>query len=198
MAGFFVLDLETLGTESTSVILSVALLYVDLTKPKHTWDELYENTLFLKLNVRDQVEHYGRTVDKDTIAWWNKQCDLAKNMSFVPKKSDILAKDIPAILRNYVREQTDNNYQDSLCFIRGSLDQMCLDSLFKVLDEQVLFSYSIYRDARTYIECVSTNPVRGYCDIDRTLYPEFDRNVVVKHNPIDDTVLDGLMILYPI
>jgi hypothetical protein len=193
----FVLDIETLGVESTSVILSVALLHIDLSKPKHTWKDLYENTLFLKLNVRDQVENYNRTVDKDTIVWWNKQCDLAKNMSFIPKKGDLLAADIPAIMRKYAQEQAGDKNQETMVWIRGSIDQVCLDSLFVALGEPKLFPYANYRDVRTYVDFAASNPVRGYCGIDKEIYPEFDRNLVIKHDPISDVCLDALQLLYP-
>jgi hypothetical protein len=186
-----------LGVESTSVILSVALLYVDLSKPKHTWEDLYENTLFLKLNVKDQVENYKRTVDKDTVKWWNKQCDLAKQMSFFPKKGDLQAKEVSKLLRVYAKEQANNKDQETIVWIRGSLDQVCLDSLFIAMGENRLFPYANYRDVRTFVDFNATNSFRGYCNINKELYPEFDRNVVVKHNPIDDVCLDALMVLYP-
>jgi hypothetical protein len=35
-------------------------------------------------------------------------------------------------------------------------------------------------------------------DLNPETYPGvWDRNVVIKHNPIDDIVLDALMLLYP-
>lgn len=193
----FFLDIETLGVESTSVILSVALLYVDLEQPKHTWESLYGNTLFLKLSVKDQAINYGRTVDKGTVDWWNKQCDLAKSTSFIPKKGDLPAKEASEMLRKYIIEQAKGKGKESLVWIRGSLDQVCLDSLCKALGEELLFPYANYRDVRTYVDISATNPVRGYCKINKELYPEFDPNVVIKHNPIDDICLDALMVLYP-
>lgn len=190
-----VFDVETLGTESTAVILSAAMLYIDMSKPKHTWESLYENTLFVKFNVKDQVENYKRGVEKTAIDWWNKQCSLAKEQSFFPKKGDLKAKDGIAILRNYITQNCDP--EKTLIWTRGSLDQMSIDSLCKACDEELLIRYSNYRDMRTYVDLTATNPVRGYCNIDKTKYPEFDRNLVVKHNPIDDVVLDALMLLYP-
>lgn len=193
----FVLDIESLGVESTAVILSVALLYIDMEKQDHTWESMYENTLFVKLNVKDQVQNYKRTVDKSTIDWWNKQCALAKNTSFIPKTSDLVAKDAIEVLRKYVNVQCKNP-KETLVWVRGSLDQMALDSLFNAMSEERLFPFSNYRDMRTYVDLIATNPKRGYCDIDSSKYPGvWDRNVVVKHNPVDDVVLDALMLLYP-
>jgi hypothetical protein len=190
------LDIETLGIESTSVILSIALLHIDTSK-EQTWESLYGNSLLLKLNVKEQVEKYKRTVDKDTITWWNKQCDLAKQTSFIPKKSDLLAKDALLALRKYVAEQCSKP-NETIVWTRGSLDQVCLDSLFMAMGEAKLFPYANYRDMRTYVDLVATKSTRGYCNIDEEKYPgKWDRNVVMKHRPQDDICLDALMLLYP-
>ena len=190
-----VFDIETLGPESNSVVLSAAILYIDMSVPKHTWESLYEKTLFVKFNVKDQVENYKRILEKSTVDWWNKQCSLAKEQSFYPKKGDLPAKQGIAILRKYITDHCDP--KTTLIWTRGSLDQMGIDSLCKACDEPLLVNYANYRDLRTYVDLTATNPVRGYCNIDPKRYPEFDRNVVVKHNPIDDVVLDALMLLYP-
>lgn len=189
-----VFDIETLGAESNAVVLSAAILCVDLDK-KHTWESLYGDTLFVKFSVAEQVKQYKRIMEKDTMTWWSKQCDMAKKISFVPKHDDLPAKQGIAILRKYI---TDNcNPKETLIWTRGSLDQMGIDSLCKACGEELLMSYSNYRDVRTYVDIVATNPVRGYCGIDKEKYPEYDRNKVIKHNPIDDVCLDALMLLYP-
>ena len=190
-----IFDVETMGVESTTVILSAAIVYIDITKP-NTWESLYSDALFVKFSVKDQIENYGRTVDKDTIAWWNKQCDLVKQQSFFPKKTDLPAKHGIEILRNYINQHCDP--ENTLIFTRGSLDQMSIDSLCKAVGVDLLVPFSNYRDMRTYVDLVATNPKRGYCDIDASKYPgTWDRNVVIKHNPLDDIILDALQLLYP-
>ena len=192
----FCYDIESMGIESTSVILSAALVYVDHTRNDNTWESIYENTLFLKFSVRDQIENYGRTIDKRTVAWWNKQCSLAKETSFLPKKGDLLAKDAVACFRNYINSQTKRP-KEEIVWVRGSLDQTCTDSLFLAMEEELLFPYSNYRDVRTALDFIATNTKHGYCEISDEYPGIWDRNVVVKHRPQDDVVLDSLMILYP-
>ena len=190
-----IFDVETMGVESTTVILSAAIVYIDATKA-NTWESLYSDALFVKFSVKDQIENYGRTVDKDTIAWWNKQCDLVKQQSFFPKKDDLPAKHGIEILRNYINQHCDP--ENTLIWTRGGLDQISIDSLCKAVGVDLLVRYSNYRDMRTYVDLVATNPKRGYCDIDASKYPGiWDRNVVIKHNPLDDIVLDALQLLYP-
>ena len=162
----------------------------------NTWESLYENTLFLKLSVRDQVENYGRTVDKRTIAWWAKQCALAKETSFIPKKGDLLAKEAVLCLRNYVNSQT-SKVKEEIIWVRGSLDQTCTDSLFLAMNEELLFPYSNYRDVRTALDFIATHTTHGYCEVSSEYPGIWNRDVVVKHRPQDDVVLDALMILYP-
>lgn len=191
----FLLDLETCGVESNAVILSVALLYVD-TSTKPDWESLYNNTLFVKLSVRDQVENYGRSIDKNTIVWWKKQCDIAKDMSFIPKKSDLTAKEAIQCLRNYVKQQCPNPKSD-IIWVRGSIDQICLDSLFNKMEEERLFPFYNYRDVRTFLAFNTETGAKGYAEIDPEQYPgTWNREVVIKHNPIDDICLDCLQVMY--
>jgi hypothetical protein len=86
-----VFDVETLGAESNSVILSAAIVYLNPAE-KHTWESLYENSLFVKFKVKEQVKEYKRVTEKDTIDWWNKQCDIAKKQSFYPNYKDLSDK----------------------------------------------------------------------------------------------------------
>ena len=65
------------------------------------------------------------------------------------------------------------------------------------MEEELLFPYSDYRDVRTALDFIATNTKHGYCEISDEYPGIWDRNVVVKHRPQDDVVLDSLMILYP-
>jgi hypothetical protein len=191
----FIFDVESLGVESNSVILSAAIVYINPAE-KNTWESLYENTLFVKFNVKEQVKKYNRIVSKDTIDWWNKQCDLAKKQSFYPSDKDLSAKEGIACIHNYINSHCDP--KTTLIWIRGSLDQLVMDSLCTATGDESIMPYANYRDMRTYVDLVATESTRGYCAINPETYPGiWDRNVVVKHNPIHDIVLDALMLLYP-
>jgi hypothetical protein len=194
----FCLDIETLGVESTSVVLSIAIGYVNERESGHTWESIYRNSLFVKLSSEDQIKNYKRTVDKDTLTWWGKQCQQAKERSFVRKDDDINVIDAIKCMRNYIKEQSPK-YKDEICWVRGSLDQVCLDSLVRSAKQEQLLPYFAYRDVRTAIDLLATNSRRGYCDVSNEIYPNgnFDRNVVLKHDPISDITIDILQLLYP-
>jgi len=187
------LDIETLGTESNSVILSAAICFVDLESESFSINGLFENTLFVKFSVREQVEVYGRKTDRSTIDWWNKQCDIVKKNSFFPSKSDLPAKEGLTVLKAYIEEQC--NPQETIVFIRGSLDQVATDSLCKAVEMEPLFPYHVYRDCRTYIECMSSTAKRGYCDVNPNIFQDYNRENIIKHRPQDDVVLDLAQII---
>ena len=192
----YCLDIETLGCESTAVVLSIALVYFDESKEGHTWESLTENTVFVKLSAKEQIEKYKRTIDKSTIEWWKKQPDLPRHISFTPKNTDITAKDAIDVLKRYIKQQSKNP-QKELVWIRGSLDQMAVDSLCNVMGEERLFPYWNYRDVRTFISFNTDTGANGYAQIDEDLYPgTWNKEEVIKHNPIHDIALDCLQIIY--
>ena len=63
-------DLETLGTKSSSVVLSLGAVVFDDTK---LYDELHVN-----ISIDDQLR-WGRTIDGSTLLFWFQQNDDARN-----------------------------------------------------------------------------------------------------------------------
>ena len=70
------LDLETLGTDSQSVILSVGAVYFD--------KESIGDSFYRVLSVADQ-EKAGRTKSMDTITWWAQQSTEARKIFTEPQ-----------------------------------------------------------------------------------------------------------------
>ena len=185
----FCFDVETLGVESSSVILSMACIHFE-PQSKPTYKELKDSAFFVKLNVRDQVENYGRKIDKGTIAWWEKQCTNAKNWSYIPDKSDKPLADGIAALHEWANSKND---KDSWVWARGSLDDIILQAAERQVKVDHVFAYSRWRDVRTAVD-IMTLSKNGYCEVD---HPDFlyERDVT-KHTPIDDCALDIMMLLY--
>ena len=184
----FVLDIETLSKSSESVILSLAVIQFDVNK-KYTYQELLDSAFFVKFNAHDQMARLKRKAEKSTMDWWAKQCDIAKKRSFVPDSSDVTVEEGYEKFREWVNKFTPEERKEWI-FIRGSLDQICLDSLEMQLDVEPVFPYNQYRDVRTAVDflCGTTN---GYVDI-----PGFDASAnVIKHCPIHDCAYDILMLL---
>jgi hypothetical protein len=185
----FMFDIETLGVESTSVILSLGIVHFD--KGVDNYSDLIENGLFIKFNANEQVKQYGRTIDKDTITWWSKQNEYARATNFIPHESDLTVMDGLGILKRYIKKhRTDDN---EVFWARGSLDQVCIDSLCKAADEDLITFYNNWRDVRTAIDFISEKPKNGYCQV---AHPTFNRDDVCKHHPVHDCALDVMMLLY--
>lgn len=185
----FIFDIETLGVESTSVVLSAALIHFDPEK-RPTYQDLLDNALFVKLKSKDQIERLKRSVDKNTLEWWQNQHEYVRGVSMDPKGSDIAAEDAITQLHNYMNKYP--NSQKQTMWARGSLDQMAIDSLCVKAGMQTLTNYAVWRDVRTAVDMLygTTN---GYVEVD---HPLFERASVIKHHPVHDCALDAMMLMY--
>ena len=170
------------------MILSAALVYFDQTKT-YTPKELLDNTCFVKFDIKDQTQKYKRTIEKSTVEWWKGQEKAIQQISVFPSSNDVTAEKGIKILREYIRDNTIE--KNEICWIRGTLDQILLDSLCKDLKVPFIFNYYQYRDVRTALDLIKETTKRGYCKI-----PNFDFKQVVKHDPRWDVVLDAFMLMY--
>lgn len=182
----FILDIETLDTRSSTIVLSAAILYFD-TENKYTFEEYLEKTCFVKFDVKEQ-KTIGRTISSDTVEWWKKQSKEAQKISLLPSEKDVSAEMGIKKLQQYIRDNSKE--KEELVWIRGTIDQMALDHLCMDIKMDKLFPYWAYRDVRTFIDFTKETSKKGYCKI-----PGFDFSKVKKHDPIHDVALDALMIL---
>jgi hypothetical protein len=189
----FIFDVETLGKESNSVILSMAAIYFESDKePSHT--QLRDSAFFVKFDVQDQIKRLNRKVGKTTIEWWSKQCENVRNKSFKPRADDITFEIGYEAMRQWA-----NTKNDSKCWVwaRGNLDQLVLDSMEEQLELKPIWPFSRWRDVRTAVDFLygTTN---GYVEVDTPAWVEaFDSKLhITKHNPIDDCVFDAMQLMY--
>lgn len=145
----FIFDVETLGKESNSVILSMACIYFNPDEqPDHK--KLFEEAFFAKFDVEDQIKRLHRKIGKTTMQWWAKQCDNVKNKSLKPN---------PAIDEKFevgyerMREWAKSKNDDT-CWVwaRGNLDQLVMDSMEEQLEIKPIFPFSRWRDVRTAVD----------------------------------------------
>lgn len=183
-----IFDIETLGKTTESVVLSMACIRIDLDH-KPTYSQMIESAFFVKLNVEDQVKRLKRTISKQTIDWWAKQCDLAKNKSLKPSPNDVTAEEAINLFREWANKQDIN--KNEWVFARGNLDQLIIDALTESIHQEQVFHFNRWRDVRTAIDFL-TGSTNGYCTV-----PNFDPKAhVIKHDPVHDCAYDGMMLLY--
>jgi hypothetical protein len=180
-------DIETLGIESTSVILSFACIYFDPEK-KPTYQELVDSAFFVKLDSKDQIQRLKRTVTKSTLDWWVKQSPETQTLSLNPSEFDLKAEDAIEKFREWTKQFPDSN--KSIVWARGNLDQMAIGSLENACDIPTVFHFGRWRDVRTAVDLL-TGSTNGYCKIEG-----FDESQVIKHNPIHDCAYDAMMLMY--
>lgn len=184
----FCLDVETTDIESTAIVLSAAIVGFNIEDDDCTYEDLVERSLYVKFNAKEQ-KAAGRSVSRETLAWWGKQGEDIQRMCFLPSKKDFSAEDGMAAINKYLTENGDKDY---FVWTRGSLDQMVMESLCRTFGIESVFHYNSFCDIRTALRCLKqTVNKRGYCDI-----PDFDRDKISAHNPIDDICRDVLMLKY--
>lgn len=186
----FIFDVETLGKESNSVMLSMAAIYFD-PETKPSYEELYNSAFFVKFDVEDQVRRLDRKIGKTTMQWWAKQCDIVKAKSLKPNKAlDVKFEDGYEAMRKWAESKKDDQ-----CYVwaRGNLDQLVLDSFEEQLEIKPIWPFNRWRDVRTAID-ILYNTSNGYCPVN---YPRFSAEAkVIKHNPVDDCAYDAMMLMY--
>ena len=189
---FFALDIETLGVESTSVILSIGAVYSDGEAP-FSYQKFIDDSIFIKFDYRDQRENYGRTTDKSTMEWWKKQSKEAQETNLLPIKTDVSTITGIQMLRDWFDSKPGAKKLN--VWQRGTLDQTCLDSLFRSAGVQPLTNYGRWRDIRTALECYYPDAVNGYVEVDLKIVPDFDPTKVLTHHAAHDCARDICMLV---
>ena len=158
----FCFDIETLGVESNSVILSMACVHFDpANKTNHK--QLRENAFFAKFDVNDQVHRLGRKIDRETVNWWKKQCKNARIASFEPDPMRDVTYELGYHrMLDWVKKFYE---KDSWVWARGSLDQVVFDSITKQCGLEPVFPFNQWRDVRTAVDFLY-NTKNGYCRVE--------------------------------
>lgn len=185
----FIFDVETLSKKSEAVILSLSCIYFEPNEEPSP-QELRDSAFFVKFDVEDQVKRLNRKINKSTVDWWKKQCENVRKVSLYPSDRDVKFEEGHMLFSEWVKTKRDNE-----CWVwaRGTLDQLVLDDIEEQLDLSPIFQYNRWRDVRTAVDFLY-NTKNGYVDVN---YEGFDPELhITKHNPIDDCVLDAMMLMY--
>ena len=181
------LDIETLDTESSAVVLSIGLVPFE-TKLPLSMHKLREKSFFVKLNAVEQQSKYKRSVSKDTLDWWAKQPEEAKVRSLYPSSEDLSVEDGLFALQEYFLSH--GGTKNSMIYTRGAFDSMITESLCKAAGAKPLVPYYGFLDIRTFIHCMYPKSQRGYVPIDMNICPDYDEKILIGHCPVDDCVRD--------
>ena len=190
----FFLDIETISTKSSAAVLSVGIVYADASLETTTYRDLVNNGIYVKFDVKDQVERLGRHVEKRTVDWWMKQAPDVRDMAMKPSPKDLKVEIGLSVLSTWINEKRQGKNEQ--CWIRGFMDSTTLEDLTTQLDLPSLFPYNSYRDVRTAIDLMYPHTTSGYVDVDPARCIGFDVSNVIKHHPVHDSAYDAAMLIY--
>ncbi len=186
----FSFDVETLGIESNSIVLSAAIVYFDLDE-RPTLQELIDRAMFVKFNAVEQKQA-GRTITPSTVTWWKEQHEYVRKLSFVPQKDDYSMADGLDELRKYIAKYGEG--KSDMIWARGGLDQMAIESLARTAGVDPLHDYNAWMDVRTALRVLKNScNSRGYCALPSNIMQSYE---ITKHHPVHDIALDAMMILH--
>jgi len=181
-------DFETLGQNfETSPVLSLG--YLEFNPDKFTNDEPYEYDELLnlcgyvKFDVADQIQNYGKKIEKDTMAWWESQGEDAKKV-LKPAKSD---KKITFLL-----QALDLYFDDfrgiKATWTRGNtFDPMFMRQIMTDIGSEDPFKWWTIRDTRSFLDAL----LIGTDMNNKFVLPEWEEKFVA-HDARHDIVVDVL------
>lgn len=177
-------DFETLGQDQqNSVVISFAMLpftekrYIE---DPYTYDELVSSCKYIKFDVEDQVTNFNRTINKETVEWWNSQGVEAKKQ-IRPSNEDV---SIHALYEFIINNCECTKIKKS--YTRGNtFDPMFLQYLMIQTGHQDPFHWRTVRDTRSMIEGMSFG-----MKLDNGFTPGELTSKFVKHDPCHDVAMD--------
>lgn len=193
-----IFDIETLGADSTSVCLMASFLVYDLKEDSHTpLNSLRQRIKTFKLSVEDQKKH-GRTINKDTMAWWKEQLQESPQLKSIlaPSEQDLTMKQFFEQLTEWLRIQGYNKYND-WAWQRGTLDIMVIDGIFRDAGYH-LNDFPIHwrkiRDIRTAIDLTAfPDKMNGYTN-DAWEKAPLKIEGFAKHDPASDILMEVMQL----
>lgn len=160
-------DLETLGTEPTSVITAIGAVFFDL--------EGETKEFYTTVDAQSCLDA-GLTVNGDTIMWWMQQSNAARQA---------LKSKYPATLETALSMYGSfvaNNRTKNLCvWTHATFDAPILDYAFKIVDVKNPVHYKENRDIRTLTYLNNLNRDKSKKDTVSSLNDGF-----IAHNALDD------------
>ena len=184
MSKNIIYDFETLSQNAMSgVAINMAILEFDETnfvKQPYTYNELVDRAKFYKFDVQEQVEVYGRKIQKGTVEWWKKQSKEAQQQ-LAPSELDISIDKLYDILVN-------ENQIESAKYVwtRGnSFDPVLVDSILETTGKPFLKNWWAIRDTRSYLDGLLFGS-----GIENKFVPEDVKNDFIGHDSRHDIAMD--------
>lgn len=113
------LDIETLGRGERAVITALSAVIWNFNIDQDiSYDDILKRTLYVKLDVLDQIKRFKRQTDQATIDWWKTQPKEVQEMSIKASADDIKIDDALVQLREYLKDM-NFDFKKSYIWTRG-------------------------------------------------------------------------------
>ena len=187
-----IIDIETLDTASTAVILSIGAFAFDRFDLNETLKNIHNSIfegnegnyhLYYVCNLNEQLVSSKRTVSQSTLDWWRKQSYENNKHIFLNQNTQNLEKALNALIDKMNEwKKTGDNVR---FYFRGTdFDPVILKNAFSEYELPIPWEYNNVRDVRTYIDALSGND-SGYLDGYKLSFN------YIKHNSLHDAMKDA-------
>ena len=162
------IDLETLGTDPETPVISLGAVFFDVTTKQ------IGATFYMALDVTEQIRR-GRKPTGDTIKWWMEQSDAAKRVFHEQAKP---ADEVLTIFANWYRA---NNPKAFVWGNGSTFDISILNHMYKDYDLKLPWQFNKVMDLRTFKRFQGKN--------------EQVKKSGVAHNALDDALSQAQYVL---
>jgi inhibitor of KinA sporulation pathway (predicted exonuclease) len=140
-------DLETLGTSSDCVVVSIGACIFDLKTNQVI------STFYSPLTLQDQLDK-GRKIDADTLAWWMKQSDDARR---VFQDGAVMTSEGLNTFANWIASNIPDKKRVRAWGNGSNFDISIMEHLYKDYEQPVPWEYYNVMDLRTFRRFVANN-----------------------------------------
>lgn len=135
------IDIETLGTRPDCVVLTIGAIKFNPESMDEPFDGFYH-----RLDVDGQLE-LGRTVDQDTLDWWNTQPAEVRD--------EALGEDDRTSITQFIKEFNKALVGVKSIWAQGpTFDFVILENLYRQTGTPIPWHYWQIRDSRTLFQVV--------------------------------------------
>jgi len=139
------IDIETLDTSPSSVVLSVGGVKFNPFSTEEPWDKVH-----WRLDIETQLG-MGRTTSESTLEWWSKQDQAIQD--------DAFSEDNRVDLHEFIKDLNKWVTGADEIWCQGpQFDMVILEDLFKQLDHHKNWQFWQIRDSRTLFKMLPEDP----------------------------------------
>ncbi|MCX8596764.1 3'-5' exoribonuclease [Gilliamella sp. B3486] len=187
-----IIDIETLDTAPTAVILSIGAFAFDRFDLNETLENIKNSSiqenegphhLYYVCNLNDQLILSKRTISQSTINWWRDQSWSSIKPLFFGNRQPKLFETLAFLIRK-INKWTEINPKIMFYFRGADFDPVILKNAFSEYGLPTPWEYYNVRDVRTYIDALSGDD-SGYLDGHKLSFN------YIKHNSLHDAMRDA-------